>query len=236
MAPGVAAPVRLAIVNDYEIVVSGLAAMLEDHRDRVHVVEINAQTPVLSDVDVVLVDTFGQLPRDGEALAELVRECPAPVVLFSWELPPDGVASALRAGAAGYLSKALKAKEVVDALEAIREGEVVVRSNSRTPEAGPDRGVDWPGQLEGLSPREAEVLALITQGLSNQQIADTTFLSINSVKTYIRTAYRKIGVTRRVEAVSWGMQNGFEPASMRSYDPSDSGGRPGVSGDTGPTS
>ena len=58
----VTGPVRLAIVNDYEIVVSGLAAMLEGHRDRVHVVEINAQTPVLSDVDVVLVDTFGQ-PR-----------------------------------------------------------------------------------------------------------------------------------------------------------------------------
>ena len=58
-------PVRLAIVNDYEIVVSGLASMLEEHRDRVHVVEINAQTPVLSDVDVVLVDTFGQLPRAG---------------------------------------------------------------------------------------------------------------------------------------------------------------------------
>ena len=223
MAPGGAAPVRLAIVNDYEIVVSGLAAMLEDHRDRVHVVEINAQTPVLSEVDVVLVDTFGQLPRDGEALAELIRECSAPVVLFSWELPRDSLAGALKAGAGGYLSKALTAKEVVDALEAIRAGEVVVLSGSMTPDAGPARGVNWPGRVEGLSPREAEVLALITQGLSNQQIADTAFLSINSVKTYIRSAYRKIGVTRRVEAVSWGMQNGFEPASMRSCDPSGAG-------------
>lgn len=222
MASGSGIPVRLAIVNDYEIVVSGLAAMLEQHRDRVHVVEINAQTAVLSDVDVVLVDTFGQLPRDGEALAKLIRECTAPVVLFSWELPRESVTSALRAGAGGYLSKALKAKEVVEALEAIRDGEIVVLTGSLIPEHEPTVGVNWPGQGEGLSSRESEVLAFITQGLSNKQIADTTYLSINSVKTYIRTGYRKIGVTRRVEAVSWGMQNGFAPVSVRLFEPGSS--------------
>ena len=50
------------------------------------------------------------------------------------------------------------------------------------------------------------MLALITQGLSNQEIAERSYLCINSVKTYIRTAYRKIGVTRRAQAVAWGMQ------------------------------
>ncbi|MCW2793779.1 MAG: response regulator transcription factor [Nocardioides sp.] len=211
-------PVRLAIVNDYEIVVSGLASMLEEHRERVHVVEINAQTPVLSDVDVVLVDTFGQLPRDGEALADLVRECSAPVVIFSWELPRASIVGALTAGAGGYLCKSLKAKEIVDALEAIRDGEIIVMTNTLSgPEPTPE--VDWPGQDESLSPRESEVLAFITQGLSNDEIARNMFLSINSVKTYIRTTYRKIGVSRRSQAVAWGMRHGFVPASMRSYDP-----------------
>jgi DNA-binding CsgD family transcriptional regulator len=56
---------------------------------------------------------------------------------------------------------------------------------------------DWPGRDHGLSARESEVLCLIAQGLSNQEIADRAFLSINSVKTYIRSAYRKIGVERR---------------------------------------
>ena len=60
------------------------------------------------------------------------------------------------------------------------------------------------------------MLALITQGLSNQEIAERSYLSINSVKTYIRTAYRKIGVTRRSQAVVWGMQHGFEPDRLRS--------------------
>ena len=53
------------------------------------------------------------------------------------------------------------------------------------------------------------MLALITRGLSNQQIAEQTYLSINSVKTYIRTAYRKIGVDRRATAVSWALRHGI---------------------------
>jgi DNA-binding NarL/FixJ family response regulator len=213
------APVRLAIVNDYELVVSGLASMLEEHRDRVHVAEINAQTPVLSDVDVVLVDTFGQLPRHGDALADLVRECSAPVVLFAWDLPRQSIVDALAAGAGGYLDKSLKAKEIVDALEAIRDGEIVVMTSSLTPDEGLNDNVDWPGHDHGLTPRESEVLAFITQGLSNKEIARDAYLSINSVKSYIRTAYRKIGVERRSQAVVWGMQHGFTPGSMRRVDP-----------------
>jgi NarL family two-component system response regulator LiaR len=62
-----------------------------------------------------------------------------------------------------------------------------------------------------LSTRETEILTLIVQGLSNQEIADRSYLSINSVKTYVRTAYKKMGVTRRSQAVVWAMQHGFEP-------------------------
>nr|WP_227467367.1 LuxR C-terminal-related transcriptional regulator [Nocardioides lijunqiniae] len=64
-----------------------------------------------------------------------------------------------------------------------------------------------------MSSRETEIVSLIVRGLSNQEIADTAYLSINSVKTYIRTAYRKMGVTRRSQAVVWAMQHGFGPAS-----------------------
>ena len=59
------------------------------------------------------------------------------------------------------------------------------------------------------------MLALIAQGLSNQEIADGAFLSINSVKTYIRSAYRKIGVQRRTQAVLWATRNGFVPNRSR---------------------
>lgn len=61
----------------------------------------------------------------------------------------------------------------------------------------------------GLSARELEVLGLIAQGCTNQEIAQRLFLSINSIKTYIRTAYRKIGITRRAQAVRWGLHEGL---------------------------
>ena len=218
-------PVRLAIVNDFEVVVAGLASMLEEHRDRVHVVEIVAGSPVLSAVDVVLVDTFGHVPRAGSTLRDLISQTSAPVVLYSWEMPRDGIARALAAGAGGYLSKALTATDMVDALEAIRDGETVVRTSAlMTEEPLTARG--WPGRAEGLTPRESEVLSFITQGLSNQQVADACHLSINSIKTYIRSAYQKIGVRSRSQAVGWGMRNGFEPATMRrTFSPSPSGVR-----------
>ena len=59
------------------------------------------------------------------------------------------------------------------------------------------------------------MISLITQGLTNQAIADLTYLSINSVKSYIRTAYRRMNVTTRSQAVLWGVQHGFEPDRVR---------------------
>lgn len=63
-------------------------------------------------------------------------------------------------------------------------------------------------------------MALIAQGLSNQAIADRAFRSINSVKTCVRTAYRKIGVSSRSQAVIWAMANGFTPDTLRTVDAS----------------
>ena len=73
---------------------------------------------------------------------------------------------------------------------------------------GPDK---WPAKEAGLSPREAEVVSLIVQGLSNEQIAEQCYLSLNTVKTYVRSAYRKMDVTTRAQAVAWGIENGLKP-------------------------
>jgi len=213
MSPAPPRPLRLAIVNDYEMVVAGVAAMLAPHSEHVAVVELDSQLPVLSDVDVILYDTFGQVQGDGVDLAELVDGGSARVVIFSWNTQPDLVQRALAKGAAGYLSKAMAGAEIVAALQAIDAGEQVTPDFVDTD--GRSANGEWPGREVGLTAREAEVLALITQGLSNQEIAERSYLSINSVKTYIRTAYRKIGVTRRAQAVVWGMTNGFEPDRVR---------------------
>jgi DNA-binding NarL/FixJ family response regulator len=207
---------RLAIVDDYAVVIAGVAAFLAD--EHIDVVETGASVPVISDVDIVLYDTFGQIQGQGLDLEDFVRDSGARVVIYSWNLQPEMVEQAVAAGARGYLSKVLTGSQVVAALERVMNGEVVILPGDEESSVG--GAGDWPGRSCGLSPREAEVLALITQGLTNQQIADRVYLSINSVKTYIRTAYRKIGVERRSQAVLWGASNGFEPDTLRTVDPS----------------
>ena len=206
-----AEPVRLAIVNDYEIVVAGVTSMLAEYRDRVVVVDVVDRFEDLSEQDVILYDTFGQAADDRVDLTDLVGP-DAKVAVFTWTLHPEAIAFYLEQGVVGFLSKGLSAPELVAALEAINEGRVVV-----DPEL--DVGVvdglgDWPAR-DLLSAREAELMAFIAKGMSNQEIADALYLSINSIKTYIRGAYRKIGVTRRAEAVIWALQNGFASETTR---------------------
>lgn len=215
--PGEAAPIRVAIVNDYEIVVAGVAAVLKRFKDRVEVVEINADTPVISDVDVILYDTFGQAQGEGVDMDDLVRGGGgAPVVVFSWNVQPELVEETLARGAAGYLAKSVTAEELLHGIEEIHRGGTVRPESVQTVDEPPG---SWPGRKYGLTPRESEVIALITQGLSNREIAERTYLSVNSVKTHVRTAYRKIGVDRRSKAVMWGVRHGFSPDRMRMLDP-----------------
>jgi DNA-binding NarL/FixJ family response regulator len=207
-------PIRLALVDDYEVVLRGVADMFADFRDRVVIVEIDATMPLADATDVVLYDSFAQSEADHDDIDVLIRNPRARrVVVYTWNFHQDLIESALRKGASGYLSKTLTAVELVDALERVHAGETVVSpAPARQPPPAP---LDWPGRLEGLTEREAEVLALITQGHSNTQIAALMFLSINSIKSYIRTTYRKLGVTSRTEAVLWGVDHGFRPDHHR---------------------
>lgn len=207
---------RLAIVDDYAVVVAGVASFLAN--ERIDVVETGASEPVISDVDIVLYDTFGQIQGVGIDLEDFVRNSGgAKVVVYSWNLSAELVEQALAGGASGYLSKVLTGPAVAHALGRIMSGEIVVLAGDNETSAG--AAGDWPGREAGLSPREAEVIALITQGLSNQEIADRAYLSINTVKTFIRSAYRKIDVTKRTQAVIWGVDNGFRPDTLRTIDP-----------------
>ncbi len=121
------APVRLALVDDYEVVLRGIAHMLEPFSDRLVVVEIDANEPVAIDVDIALYDTFGQSEADREDIDALVANPHARrVVVYTWAFAPQLIETALAKGAHGYLSKTLSAIELVDALVAINLGEVVV--------------------------------------------------------------------------------------------------------------
>lgn len=196
-------PVRVALSNDYELALLGLAQMLARHSDRVQIVDLTTLPKMPHEADIILFDSFGRLPDNDEKLRKIVTENMAKVVVYSWDHYPEE--AALRHGAAGYLHKGLNADDLVAKIVAIHEG-------NHPPEAkrGDEPVLTWPGQDLGLSERESEMLTFITRGLTNDEIARRAFLSINTVKTYIRTAYRKIGVETRAQAVAWGYQHGFQ--------------------------
>ena len=101
------------------------------------------------------------------------------------------------------------------ATAAIAKGEVV------TPDSLPADSRDefipgrWPGHEAGLSAREAEILALLCQGLSNDDIAERAYLSTSTVRTYLRTLFSKLDVQSRTQAVLWGVEHGFRPDERR---------------------
>jgi two-component system, NarL family, response regulator LiaR len=196
-------PVRVALSNDYELALLGLAQMLARHPDRVQIVDLTTLPKMPHDADIILFDSFGRLPDDDAKLRKILAENKAKVVVYSWEHYPEEAAR--RHGAAGYVHKGLNADDLVAKIVAIHEGH-------RPPDVRKGDGplLTWPGQHLGLSERESEMLTFITRGITNDEIARRAFLSINTVKTYIRTAYRKIGVETRAQAVAWGYQNGFQ--------------------------
>lgn len=206
--------IKVALVDDYDVVVVGLATILEQYRDRVVIAEIDTNRAVEDEVDIVLYDSFAQPESDHDEIEVLVQNPRARrVVIYTWNFHPDLISNARKLGVHGYLSKALPARDLVAALEAVHAGEVVVSDPPRR--ARSTSGLDWPGRGEGLTDREAEVLALITQGKSNAEVAALTFLSPNTIKSYIRTIYRKIDVTSRTQAVLWGVNSGFTPDHHR---------------------
>ena len=202
-------------MDDYDVVVAGVAHMLDGYRDRVVVAELDSNQPVDDVVDIALYDSFAQPESDHDEISALVANPRARrVVVYTWNFHPDLIAGARRQGVHGYLSKALSARDLVAALEAIHAGEVVV-SDQPPRRARSAPGLDWPGRREGLTDRESEILALITQGKSNADVARLTFLSPNTVKSYIRSIYRKIDVGSRTQAVLWGVGHGFTPDHHR---------------------
>jgi DNA-binding NarL/FixJ family response regulator len=154
--------------------------------------------------DVILYDAVALATDGGAGLCRLVDQRTSPVVVVGRDLRPDLALRALAHGAEGYVSLEAPVDEVLAVVRAVAAGT-----------GGPSpAGAEAPGPGDGvrLTPREVLVLADIAQGRSNRDIAARHSLSPNTVKSYVRTAYRKIGVLTRAQAVSWCLTHGFEPA------------------------
>jgi DNA-binding NarL/FixJ family response regulator len=191
-------PLQVAVLSPQAVVQHGLVHLLSRHPDRVVVVPY----PDGTEPDVVLFDVVDLADGDLSGLQGLLTSTSARVLAVGRDLRPDLAARALAVGADGFFSMAVSEAQLIDAVESAVTGD-----GARGPEAPADQprlGADV-----GLTSREVEVLTLIARGRTNRAIAAELYLSPNSIKTYVRTAYRKIGATSRSQAVSWAIRNGF---------------------------
>ena len=194
--------IRIAILNDFDVVVAGLSAMLEPFDD-FEVVDMKVGDLQLGvDADVALYDTYGRSSSSQDALSQLVSQPSARnVAVFTFNFDPHLVEYALAAGVRGYVWKGLCRDKVADALRHVAAGEIVVAAPE--PNAPTPTLLDGAAQRDwGLTTRESEVLTLLTEGASNAQIAAALFVSVETVRSHVKQVYRKLGVHTRSQATS----------------------------------
>lgn len=219
-SPTATGPLRIVLVDDHEMVIAGLKAMLVPFRGRVRVVGsaigadqamgvVASLTP-----DIVLCDVRMN-GASGLDLCRALRERDPgrKVVLLSVYDDEQYLFQSLRAGASGYLLKKISGDELVRQLELAHTGVTVIDASL----AG--RAVDtaarlqsdefWPGARHGLTHRESEVLSLMVTGLSNRGIATRLVVSDETVKSHLRSIYRKLGVGDRTGAVATALREGI---------------------------
>jgi DNA-binding NarL/FixJ family response regulator len=212
-------PLRITLVDDSDLANAGLRTLLAPYADRVAVVDNRDALAAPDSLDVVLYEPMGQTSMSRSLLRDLQSMSAAQAAVFSWAGPDQLPATP----ANPHLAKSLTASQLVVSVERLVEGRfetapvsrrMVLAPVAEVPVEEPPAPVIEPEshyehEDVGLTPRESEIVSLIVSGLSNREIGERLQLSINSVKTYIRSAYRKMGVERRTQAVLWGLDNGI---------------------------
>lgn len=208
------------LVDDHEMVLHGLTAMLAHFDGDVVIVGtatsfeqarrvVDAMAP-----DIVLSDV--RLGRDSGL--DLVRELAAThptvkVVMLTVYDDEHYLFQALRAGARGYVLKRIDAAGLVGHLLRVADGEIAIDAalagRMAMSAARISSGEFWPGANHGLTQRESEVLALLVAGHSNRGIASTLVVTEDTIKTHIRSLYRKLDVQDRGGAIAFALREGL---------------------------
>jgi DNA-binding NarL/FixJ family response regulator len=218
--PQHATALSLVLVDDHEMVLHGLTAMLSHFADEVAVLGTATSLAEAERVvaatspDIVLSDV--RIGRDSglDLVERLGRSHPdIKVVMLTVYDDEHYLFQALRVGAKGYILKRIDARELVSHLRRVAEGDVVIdpalAGRVAMSAARLSAGEFWPGANLGLTQRESEVLALLVSGHSNRGIAAKLVISEDTVKTHIRGLYRKLGVQERGGAIALALREGL---------------------------
>jgi DNA-binding NarL/FixJ family response regulator len=196
MLVNVKQPLQVAVVSRYPLIRAGIATLIHLCPDRAIVVDASADDGHLADQDVAVFDLAGLAERHDSDLPHILTG-QMPVVALAREGRPDLTQRAHALGVTIVVPEDVTPERLLDALEdAVATSPLKPRSRSISVR---------------LTGREAEILHLVATGLTNQQIAGQLRLSPNTVKTHVRTAYKRIGARSRAQAAVWAVQHGLRP-------------------------
>ncbi|MDO9622483.1 MAG: response regulator transcription factor [Pseudomonas sp.] len=202
-------PIRVALVDDHELVRDGLRALLTAMPQLAVVGEASSGAEALTLVeqvrpDLLLVD-IGMKDMTGLQLTEILcRQYPGiHILILSMYDHAEYVTSSIRAGARGYVLKDAASREIVAAIDAIAAGGTYYSADLL------ERTVSPPSADDELTPREREVLQMLAQGLSNKAIARMLDISVRTVETHRLSIRRTLGVDTPAGLVSYALERGW---------------------------
>lgn len=207
--------IHILIADDHEMVRIGVAAYLNAQPDMTVVGEAENGAIAVEKVlelrpDIILMDNVMPVMTGAEATEKIMNAWPqAKIMMVTSFLDDDKVYPALEAGAVSYILKTSNAKQIAEAIRKTIHGETVLEPEVTSKMINRMRsGANTPLH-DQLTEREMEVLLLVAQGKTNQEIADELFIALKTVKTHVSNMLAKLEVQDRTQAVVYAFQNGL---------------------------
>ena len=210
--------IRVLVVDDHEMVRLGVTSYLMVQPDIEVVAEAENglqgyQKALELKPDIILMDLVMEVMDGIEATKKIVAEwSEAKIIIVTSFLDDEKVFPAMDSGASGYLLKTSSANEIADAIRAIYQGDTVIEKEVSDKILDKQHYDSLPKLHDQLTSREYEVLLLIGEGYSNQEIADELFITLKTVKTHVSNILSKLEVEDRTQATIYAFKhNLIEP-------------------------
>ena len=205
---------KILLVDDHQMVRSGLKSYLELQEDIAEVSEaVNGKEGVekalASRPDVIIMDIVMPEMNGIEATLAILKEWPeAKILILTSYLDNEKIYPVLDAGAHGYMLKTSSAEEILRAIKKVAKGEFAIETEVSKKVEYHRNHIEL---HEDLTARERDILGLLAKGYENQRIADELFISLKTVKTHVSNILSKLEVSDRTQAVVYAFQHHLVP-------------------------